>query len=120
LWSRRFRLLDSSQIRQFPFAPQISTLPAANPPSRTPLAPQSRTKALDGRLRQKKDPNGSTGPTSPDGKARSSQNSLKHGLCSQELILTNEDPGNARIQRSPAASLRTPAGFHLTDSTDAF
>lgn len=40
---------------------------------------------------ENKNPNGSTGPTSPDGKARSSQNSLKHGLCSQKLILPNEN-----------------------------
>lgn len=38
-----------------------------------------------------KNPNGSTGPTSPEGKATSSQNSLKHGLCSQKLILPNEN-----------------------------
>ncbi len=40
---------------------------------------------------ENKNPNGSTGPTSPEGKERSSQNSLKHGLCSQKLILPNED-----------------------------
>ena len=40
---------------------------------------------------ENKNPNGSTGPTSPDGKARSSQNALKHGLCSEKLILPNEN-----------------------------
>lgn len=42
--------------------------------------------------REKKNPNGSTGPRSPEGKTTSSQNSLKHGLCSEKLILPNEDP----------------------------
>lgn len=33
----------------------------------------------------------STGPTSPEGKAISSRNSLKHGCCSNQLILPDED-----------------------------
>jgi hypothetical protein len=41
---------------------------------------------------ENKNPNGCTGPRSPHGKERSSQNALKHGLCSQKLILPNEDP----------------------------
>jgi hypothetical protein len=34
----------------------------------------------------------STGPTTPEGKATSSQNATKHGLCSNRLILPDEDP----------------------------
>jgi hypothetical protein len=41
---------------------------------------------------ENKNPNGCTGPRSPEGKITSSQNSLKHGLCSDKLILPNEDP----------------------------
>jgi len=33
---------------------------------------------------------GRTGPTSPEGRARSSKNSTKHGSCSQTLILPHE------------------------------
>ena len=40
---------------------------------------------------ENKNPNGSTGPTSPEGKATSSRNAIKHGLCSQQLILPDED-----------------------------
>ncbi|HEY7306473.1 MAG TPA: hypothetical protein VH601_20275 [Bryobacteraceae bacterium] len=40
---------------------------------------------------ENKNPNRSPGPTSPKGKARSSRNALKHGLCSQQLLLPNED-----------------------------
>jgi len=35
---------------------------------------------------------GCTGPSSPSGKERSSRNALKHGLCSEKLILPNENP----------------------------
>lgn len=34
----------------------------------------------------------STGPRSPDGKHNSSQNSLKHGCCSKQLIVAGENP----------------------------
>jgi hypothetical protein len=40
---------------------------------------------------ENKNPNGSTGPRSLDGKTRSSQNALKHGLCSEKLILPSEN-----------------------------
>ena len=42
----------------------------------------------------------STGPTSARGKARSSQNSFKHGLYSQSLILPDEDPAEFDHLRS--------------------
>ncbi len=32
------------------------------------------------------------GPTTPEGKAASSRNGLKHGLCSRTVALTDEDP----------------------------
>ncbi len=37
-------------------------------------------------------PNGCTGPTTPEGKESSSKNALKHGCCSKILILPDEDP----------------------------
>ena len=45
----------------------------------------------------------STGPKTPDGKARSSRNSFKHGLYSKDLVLPNEDPAELDRLR---ASLR--------------
>jgi hypothetical protein len=36
--------------------------------------------------------NKSTGPTTPEGKAISSQNALKHGLASRRLFIPGEDP----------------------------
>jgi hypothetical protein len=43
----------------------------------------------------------STGPISPEGKARSSKNATKHGLRSQEIVLPGEDP--AAFEESLAA-----------------
>jgi hypothetical protein len=45
----------------------------------------------------------STGPTSAEGKARSSRNSFKHGLYAKDLVLPNEDPAELDQLR---ASLR--------------
>lgn len=45
----------------------------------------------------------STGPTSAQGKARSSRNSFKHGLYAKDLVLPNEDPAELDQLR---ASLR--------------
>jgi hypothetical protein len=45
----------------------------------------------------------STGPTSAEGKARSSRNSFKHGIYSKDLVLPHEDPAELDRLR---ASLR--------------
>lgn len=34
----------------------------------------------------------STGPRTPEGKQRSSQNALKHGFCSKDPLIRGEDP----------------------------
>ena len=36
----------------------------------------------------------STGPKTPEGKARVSKNALKHGFFAQDVVLQGEDPGN--------------------------
>jgi hypothetical protein len=43
-------------------------------------------------LDENKDPNKSTGPRTPEGKAVSSRNSMKHGLASGQLMIPGEDP----------------------------
>ena len=51
----------------------------------------------------------STGPTSARGKARSSQNSFKHGLYSQDLIIQGEDPAEFDHLRSTLRDEHQPA-----------
>src|SRR5579862_3762490 len=34
----------------------------------------------------------STGPRTPEGKAASSRNGLRHGLCAEKLLIPGEDP----------------------------
>ncbi|MHC4442928.1 MAG: hypothetical protein ACYTA5_10055, partial [Planctomycetota bacterium] len=34
----------------------------------------------------------STGPKTPEGKARSSQNALKHGLLARQILINDDDP----------------------------
>jgi hypothetical protein len=42
----------------------------------------------------------STGPVSPEGKAKSSLNALSHGFYSKHLLLPNEDPAELELLRS--------------------
>ncbi len=51
----------------------------------------------------------STGPTSSIGKARSAQNSFKHGLYSKQLILPGEDPADFDELRAGLRSEHQPA-----------
>ncbi|MBV9760714.1 MAG: hypothetical protein JO340_09125 [Acidobacteriaceae bacterium] len=50
----------------------------------------------------------STGPKSPDGKARSSRNSFKHGLYSKQLVLPHEDPGELDRLRASLRAEHSP------------
>jgi hypothetical protein len=60
------------------YNPGAAVQPAPSLPSGETAAPEKRN-------------SGRTGPTSPEGRAISSQNSFKHGGCSQTLILPGED-----------------------------
>jgi len=51
----------------------------------------------------------SRGPRSPEGKAKSSQNSFKHGLYSKQLVLPNEDPAELDDLRASLRAQHQPA-----------
>ncbi len=51
----------------------------------------------------------STGPTTSIGKARSAQNSFKHGLYSQDLIIQGEDPAEFDHLRATLRDEHQPA-----------
>ncbi len=80
--------------------------PSSAPPSPDLIAPTSpRSRADVNRANSQH----STGPSSSAGKARSAQNSFKHGLYSKQLILPGEDPAafdelraSLRLEHQPA------------------
>ena len=51
----------------------------------------------------------STGPRTPEGKARSSRNSFKHGLYSKQLIIEGEDPAEFDELRATLHAEHRPA-----------
>ena len=52
----------------------------------------------------------STGPATPEGKAASSRNALKHGLLSREVVLAGEDPAEFEGFRQRMAADLRPVG----------
>lgn len=52
----------------------------------------------------------STGPRSSAGKARSSQNALKHGLTAEYVLLPNEDPAEREELRQAVFTSLAPEG----------
>ncbi|MBP7049569.1 MAG: hypothetical protein KBE65_00995 [Phycisphaerae bacterium] len=52
----------------------------------------------------------STGPRTPEGKERASQNPIKHGLLAREAVIQGEDPEEFEIYREGMLQELTPAG----------
>jgi len=52
----------------------------------------------------------STGPKSPEGKARVSRNAVTHGLCSRKALLPNEDSQRMRAQLQALRRALMPQG----------
>jgi hypothetical protein len=52
----------------------------------------------------------SNGPVTPEGKAKSSQNAVKHGACCRNIVLANESPEDYTIMRSGWIHHLKPAG----------
>lgn len=58
------------------------------------------------------------GPKTPEGKARSAKNALKHGLLSRDVILADEDPADFDAHASSLRDHYAPLGpteEHLVD-----
>ncbi len=51
----------------------------------------------------------STGPATPEGKAASSRNSFKHGLCSKQLVIPGEDPAELDALKASLFAEHQPA-----------
>ena len=61
----------------------------------------------------------STGPKSAEGKQRSSQNALRHGLTAQTVVLPTEDPGAYQLHGQSFTTELAPKGSietHLAQS----
>jgi hypothetical protein len=52
----------------------------------------------------------STGPRTPEGKEKASQNAIKHGLLAREAIIQGEDPAEFEIYREGMLQTLAPAG----------
>ncbi|HNS19499.1 MAG TPA: hypothetical protein PKH24_03325 [Sedimentisphaerales bacterium] len=52
----------------------------------------------------------STGPRTPEGKERASQNAIKHGLLAREAVIQGEDPQEFALYREEMLQELSPAG----------
>jgi hypothetical protein len=72
------------------------------------------------RLANQRNAQKSTGPKTPEGKARSSQNAIKHGIfCVQTNVLKNEDEGAFRFLRQSTIQDLRPQNFFELQLVDA-
>jgi hypothetical protein len=61
----------------------------------------------------------SQGPTTADGRARSSQNALRHGLSSVNVVITGENPAEYEQLRASYTDRFQPAGYVESELADA-
>ncbi len=52
----------------------------------------------------------STGPRTPEGKEKASQNALKHGLLTRQMVVPGEDPEEFELHRQELLAEMAPAG----------
>ena len=52
----------------------------------------------------------STGPRADEGKAKASQNAVRHGLLAQQVVIRGEDPGEFEFYRQQMLGELAPAG----------
>jgi len=78
----------------------MTLAPAPQPPR--PRSPAQREAARRNGARSK-------GPVSAEGKARASQNALRHGLCSPAILFPGEDPAHFEALRAALEAEYAPA-----------
>lgn len=92
------------QARKLDQEGRSQTYPTSSAPSPQPAAPESIRAGINRANSQH-----STGPRTSEGKARSSQNSFKHGLYSKQLVLASEDPAELEQLRASLRAEHQPA-----------
>ncbi len=60
----------------------------------------------------------STGPRTPEGKSKSSMNSVKHGLTAKQVVIPGEDPSEFDEFRRQVHSYYEPVGWREFDIVD--
>jgi hypothetical protein len=60
----------------------------------------------------------SQGPTTPEGRARSSQNALSHGLSSVNVVITGENPAEFEALRASYIERFQPVGYVESELAD--
>ncbi|MBV8730631.1 MAG: hypothetical protein JO336_12575, partial [Acidobacteriia bacterium] len=96
---RKQRKLARKQQTQEPTATPTQNLNAV------PSRPDAVTRADINRVNSQH----STGPRTPEGKVRSSRNSFKHGLYSQQLVMPGENPAELDALRADLRAEHRPA-----------
>src|SRR5262252_1452735 len=80
------------------------------------VAPQSSDSVSPDKVRaNRRNARRSTGPRSPEGKARAARNSISHGLFCRDLVLPGEDAAAfVRLRRSVVERLRPQDELELS------
>lgn len=78
------------------------------PPSAAECKAQAQTSSRRAEA-NRKNAQHSTGPRTPEGKLRSSQNSFRHGLYSEQLVIPGEDPAEFDHLRATLRDEHQPA-----------
>lgn len=101
---RNQRRAAERQARRLNQEGRSQTCPTSSDPSPQAAAPESIRAEINRANSQH-----STGPRTSEVKARSSQNSFKHGLYSKQLVLASEDPAELEQLRASLRAEHQPA-----------
>jgi hypothetical protein len=93
-----------------PSTEDAASSPRPEPPARSPERSDGSVTSECTRAEiNRANSQNSTGPRTPEGKLKSSQNSFKHGLYSKQLVLPSEDPAELDQVRASLRAEHQPA-----------